>query len=67
MEQIQQRAQIRQQTLQIHALCWEKCVPGTPGTKSIGNGSDRSADACFENCTKRFLESSKVVIGMWSK
>lgn len=32
------------------------------GNKPIGIGKDRTTDACFENCTRRFLDATQVIV-----
>lgn len=50
------------QAMGVHSACWEVCIPGKPGNKPIGIGKDRTTDACFENCTRRFLDATQVIV-----
>ena len=66
---LQMQAQQLQLTTQIHLQCFNTCIPvgDKPGSKSIGNGGDARAEACFKNCVGRFIDASKVVYSKWSQ
>ena len=49
----------------VHGVCWEACVPDKPGNKHIGIGKDRTLDTCFENCARRFVDATGVIVNKW--
>ena len=40
----------------VAQVCWDKCM-GTPGSYLVSR-----EQACFDNCAKRFLETTQFII-----
>jgi len=57
LRQEQARAQMQQTIAKLTDVCWNKCMTGTPGSYL----SSRE-QACFDNCAKRFLDTTQYVI-----
>mmetsp|Transcript_5253 Transcript_5253/g.15051 ORF Transcript_5253/g.15051 Transcript_5253/m.15051 type:complete len:86 (+) Transcript_5253:234-491(+) len=52
----QEKAQLQQTVAKLTETCWDKCM-GSPG-----NSLSYRESACFENCAKRFLETTQFII-----
>ena len=51
------KLQIQQTVARITDVCWDTCLPGTPG-RSLSN----KEQACVSECAKRFIEATQFVI-----
>ena len=49
--------QIQQTVARITDVCWDTCLPGTPG-RSLSS----KEQACVSECAKRFIEATQFVI-----
>ncbi|CAL8074113.1 unnamed protein product [Orchesella dallaii] len=52
----QQKQQLRATIQNLTDTCWEKCLPGNPGSRL-----DSKTEACLENCVHRFFDVTVMI------
>ncbi|KAI8622013.1 mitochondrial import inner membrane translocase subunit Tim8 B-like protein [Chytriomyces sp. MP71] len=63
MAQEQQKAQFQQTVHQFTDTCWDKCVANS----KVKNGLDKYDEACMTNCVDRFVDATRVIVGVFNQ
>ncbi|KAI9342531.1 hypothetical protein BDR26DRAFT_1006609 [Obelidium mucronatum] len=63
VQEEQQRAAFQSQVHQFTDICWDKCIVNS----KVKTGLDRYDESCMTNCVDRFIDSSKVIIGVFNQ
>ncbi|GMN56573.1 hypothetical protein TIFTF001_025692 [Ficus carica] len=57
MQQEKERAMINEMVAKLTTVCWDKCITGTPGSKFSS-----SEQTCLQNCARRYLDMSALIM-----
>ncbi|PFH54661.1 hypothetical protein AMATHDRAFT_135236 [Amanita thiersii Skay4041] len=57
VEKEQAQARLNSMTQTLTAMCWDKCITGTPSTRF-----SRSEESCLSYCVERFLDTSLFMV-----
>ncbi|TFK76909.1 hypothetical protein BDN72DRAFT_830083 [Pluteus cervinus] len=57
LEKEQAQARLNSAVHNFTAMCWDKCITGTPSTRF-----SRGEESCLANCVERFLDTSLFMV-----
>ncbi|KZS95869.1 hypothetical protein SISNIDRAFT_408298, partial [Sistotremastrum niveocremeum HHB9708] len=57
LERQQLQARISERVHSFTAMCWDKCITGTPSTRFA-----RGEESCLTNCVDRFMDTSLFMV-----